>query len=312
MTDILKSLQAFSWRGIEFPVTAMRLSISQSLAEHEYWGFDGARVEATGRKPLIFTATIPFLNGIAPGNAERWGQLYPTTFRKFLSAMADKSTGALIHPEMGDLSAKPHSATADWKGDSARSGAMVEATWTETLVESYDLTALDNPSTVADVRVAATSLDVLETELRSELEGYTLPKFERTFTDTFDELAAVGDQVWAFKLRATGKIDNLIYKANSVREAALRALDPLAWPAVQSATRLLDAAEDLRKSVNAAGGRDIVFYSVPSATTVAALVPVTQTPVGELIELNPTLAIDPIVKRDTVIRYYASHRRFAA
>jgi prophage DNA circulation protein len=311
MVDVLKDLQAFSWRGIEFPVTKMRLSISQTLAEHQYWGFDGARIEATGRRPLIFTATIPFVNGIVPGKSERWGVLYPFEFRKFLAAMSDRSTGALIHPEMGELTAKPHTADAEWKGDEHRDGAMVEATWTETLVEDYDLTAIDNPSPIAIAETAALDLDASKDDLESLVAEYRLPKYERTFADDLTSIAAVGDQIAISQQRVVGKINNVIYKAKQVRDSALRAKNALMWPAIQSATRIADAAIDIRKSL-LESGKDVVFYSVPKATTVAGLVPVTGASTRELLELNPQLAYQPIVRAGTVVRYYTPRRKIAA
>lgn len=311
MVDVLKDLQAFSWRGIEFPVTKMRLSISQNLAEHQYWGFDGARVEATGRKPLIFSATIPFTNGIVPGKAERWGVLYPTTFRQFIAAMADKSTGALIHPEMGDLSAKPHTAEVEWSGDAHRDGAVVNATWTETLVEAYDLTAIDNPSPIATAEAAALDLDASIDDINSLADEYRLPVYEKTFEDDLNNLAAVGDQVALASQRITGRVDNLVYKAKQVRDSALRARDALTWPAVQAATRLSAAMQDIRQSL-VESGQDIILYTVPKATTVAGLVPTTGVSVRDLLELNPQLAYQPVVRAGTVIRYYAARRKVAA
>jgi len=308
MVDVLKDLQAFSWRGIEFPVTKMRLSISQSLAEHQYWGFDGARIEATGREPLIFTASIPFLNGIVPGKAERWGVLYPDTFRRFLAAMADRSTGALIHPEMGDLSAKPHSATVDWSGAEHRDGAVVEATWVETLVEAYDLTAIDNPSPIAAAEIAALDLDASTADLR-ELAP-TLPEFERTFEDDLNAIAAVGDQIAIFKQRAVGRIDSVIYRTKQVRDSALRAKNALTWSVIQDATRLATSMTDIRKSLSKSN-RDVMLYSVPKASTLASLVQATGVPVEELLALNPQLAEAPIVRAGTVVRYYAPRRVIA-
>ena len=95
---LFEQLNACSWRDIPFPISSMKVTVSQDLVQHKYWGVDGASVEATGRAPLEIEAVIPFVNGIVPGKGEKWGVLYPTQFRSFLKAFVDKKTGTLVHP----------------------------------------------------------------------------------------------------------------------------------------------------------------------------------------------------------------------
>lgn len=304
MADIplFSQLLGFKWRDVEFPVNAMSVSLAQNLAMHKPWGKDGAEVEGTGRDSLVFTATIPFRNGVVAAKSESFGVLYPDGWRAFLGAMADRSLGYLIHPELGEIRCKPQKVDSTWDG-SKRDGCDVEATWIETTEDRDGLQdALEyNASPMAEVSLAALDLDA-----SMRLPGNKLPKrpeFKPDLFDTMRQLTAISDQVSLGLRRVTGKVDQLTYRAAQMQQSLARVNDPRNWQAQESVTRMRSA---LRGLVRAMGGNDrqVHYYRVQRASTLAGIAALIPARLPDLMRLNPHLLQSPVVPENTAIRHY--------
>jgi len=305
MTTLFEQLRPFKWRDVGFPVTAMRVSLSQDMAQHKFYGRDAANVEATGRDSLIINATIPFRNGVTPGKGELWSALYPTAFRAFLVAMADSRRGVLQHPELGDVQCKPHTCEVHWDANK-RDGCDVEASWIETVEDDDPSVQLSADSPVAEVTNAAQDLTAQFTNLKNLVP--TLPVYTPGIADFLNGVAAIGDQVSLLKNRASGSIASLMYRLQTVQDSIERAMTPLTWPAIDAIERVRAAANDFNRTVLAAA-RPIATFTVPVATTMAGLsVMLPDANVGDLIKLNPSLMAGPVVPAGTVIRYYVPRR----
>lgn len=305
MSDVFQRLLPAKWRDVEFPVVRMRMSLAHDLAEHKYWGVDGARIEATGMAPVRFTFSIPMHQGIVPGKGESWtpGSLYPVVFRKLVVAFAKKANGALQHPEFGTIICKAERLDIDWAGD-RRGGCEIEASFIETISDQELLLAIPRPNPVGEMTVAAQSLDASEEDLRKLVPE--LPTYKAGFDDMMRSVAAVFDQASLLSMRAAGKIDSIVYRANAVGDSIDRARSALTWPVTQNLERLKAAGYDLRKKLLEIG-RDVVLYVTPGDTTLAGVsAALSDTSLGDLIKLNPQLMSQPRIPGGTAIRYYAS------
>ena len=301
MPTLFEQLRPFKWRDVEFPVSSMRVTLAQGLAQHRYYGRDGANVEATGREPLQLHATIPFRNGIVPGKGERWGILYPTTFRAFLTAMADGRRGSLQHPELGDVQCKPMTCETHWEAN-RRDGCDVEATWVETVEDELDAVLINDESPVQQVELGALDLDAQYTDLAGLIPS--LPSYQPSIADFLNSIAAIGDQVSLLKNRATGSIDSLMYHLNALQDSIERARTPLAWPAIDAIERVRAAAQNVQASL-LAESRSIGLYTVNVTTTLAGLsLLLPEANLVDVIKLNPTLVTRPTIPVGTVVRYY--------
>lgn len=291
---------------VQFPIVSMRVRLRQDLAEHRFWGKDGARVEATGRSPLHVSARIPFRNGIVPGKSESWGVLYPTAFRQFLLAMSDRATGTLVHPELGEIRVKPEEVSFDHTAD-RRDGVDVDASWVETVDDDLDAVNLYDESPVATATIAATDLDAQLGKLSPPPPS--LPAFEPNLGDLMRSIQGVGDQFALSRSKASAKVASLLYRADAIRDSVARAasLTPgeraLRWTVVQATERI---KSDIRASVDAVvgDGRTVKLYTVPKSTTFAGVVKDVGGRFSDIARLNAPLLGRPVIERGTVVRHY--------
>lgn len=310
MPDLFSQLQECKWRTVSFPTVSFSTSIQHDQAQHKWPDRDGAHVEATGRQPLVHRATIPFRNGVSPGKGETFGVLYPDAFRAFLIAFSDRTSGTLIHPELGPVTCKPQMASADWSAN-IRDGVNVTASW----IESYDedkqyAETLARPSPIAGVYIEALDLD-------SQLTQYTDPTGlvkpasvdpkapTMTFTQAITKITGAFDQVSLVSKRAGGYIDAVLYRVNTLQAACYAAKDNATWPIVNSCERLKASLYGL-KQTQLTQQKDILLYVVPKDQTLAAIAATLGASVKDLVTLNSSLANAPIVPRLTSVRYYAT------
>lgn len=331
MTDILSQLSAFSWTSggdgvkIEFPVSEMTMGFTHDMKEHKFWGLDGAEVEATGRNPLAFTAKCLFSNHITPGPNEHFSVLYPSEFRKFILGTSDRATGILNHPEFGPISCKTVSVHVDWRAG-LRDGCAVDAAWIETLDQDTLSKVNNNKSPVNNVQTFAGDLD-------RQLGGTIFasePAFKPDFVDSITSILSVTDQVGIQSARIVGKIDNLSYRLNQIKNSVSfaitpprtsvasivnpdpsqtnRALTTMYWPIRQSVNQMQSSLEAFKEKLLETG-KPIVFYRVPKTTTLAGVTVATGASIFDIMNLNPSLMSKAYLPTGTLVRYYSKANR---
>lgn len=304
-TDLFEQLLAFTWRDVGFPVTKMTVSLAHDLVEHKYWGVDGARIEATGLAPMRFSASIPFINGLAPGRNEKWKDqaLYPKVLRKFLAACALKTTGILTHPELGEIPCKCERVEFDWSGD-RQGGAECQVSWIETKISNDT----DNPtgdSPVQGIGFATQSLDASDANLRLLIP--TLPKYKKTLSDLFRGVQGIFDTVTLLENTTAGKINSIVYRIETVDDSIDRAKSALTWKAKNDIERVKEAADNLRENILKTQNRYVLLFEVKGDTTVAGLCQqIPDTTLRDLIALNPALMRQAEVYKGTIVRHYAA------
>jgi len=344
--ELFRSFPPFIWRSgaagaVQFPIAKAHISLQHDIATHSFWGKDGERQESTGRKSLVFAASIPFRNGIFPGTNEKWGILYPETYSAFIKATANRATGVLSHPVFGDIKCKVRSVETELDA-TRRDGVDVEVTWVET-IEPGD-TGATSIRSVESVSIGATSLDAeLVAATKNKLTAAGLLKKPKTepSTSLFKFVQSIGDQITLLETRVGGKIDKMYANAeiieravtypaqasNAVLRLSKRLVkdggdtrrrarnfvdDPnstasaeacLNWPIRQQIAILRNGLIDLRQNI-LASGKPIIFYTVPKNTTVAGIVASTGAKVPDLVKLNPGIVSKAIVPTGSVVRYY--------
>jgi hypothetical protein len=312
--DVFQQLLSAKWRDIEFPVTKMRASIAHDLVEHKYWGVDGARVESTGLSPWRFTFSIPLINGLQPGRAERWSDLYPHHMRRLTVAFQKKSVGILQHPEFGEISCKAERFDMDW--DAGRRGGIDgELSFVETKLQS-DQSFLDFPTPVQVVDTGAASLD--STSKKTDLaalyasRGLPLPDYLQpssfNFGEAVNKIKAVTDYPDLLERRAAGQLKAVVYNAERLQRSIAPVRSAKTWSVNKSAEQIKASAYDLERSL-IAGRRDVALFTVPHDTTLAGVArQLPDASVADLIRLNPALMLRPEIARGTIVRYYVAQR----
>jgi len=317
---LFEQLLPCTWRGIHFPTSTIKVSLSQDVTEHKYWGKDGADVESTGRAPLEIDAVLPLYNGIAPGKGEKWGVLYPTTFRQLLDAFSDKSKGVLQHPELGEITCKPVS--FDFAHDAQRrDGVEVTVKWVETFEndEGFNTAAKDSPINVADL--AALNLDSSRADLKLLVPDAALP--EEDFVSLMNKVTGFVDSVTTFAQVIGNKPNQVLYRLEQLQNSVERAKNALTWPIIDTIERAKDALHDIKEATSTthtlvgtgpvdgsgspAVGRKIARFLTPNnmtASSIQASLPNANT-LDELMQLNPVLVSKTEIGVGIVIRYYA-------
>ena len=321
VADVLAELLEFKWRDVSFPVTEFETNLEQDLVEHKWPQRDGAHVEATGRAPLVITATIPFRNFVAPGKSESWGRagrdidgtieldqneiLYPIVFRKFVIAMSTRSSGPLQHPEFGIIQCKPKNAHCKWLS-TRRDGCDVHATWVESLDDTVsdfeDILARKSPIPLADVassdldqQIADFGVPLVTTDADS-LAGISFSDQIQSITSSFDAASLVSSQY-------AGQIDHVLYRIDSLEDRITALGDVTAWPLISSCERTKSALHDLKTLLLTTDSNVLTFYTLAD-TTLAALTVQTKATIDELLILNPSLVQQSFVPAFTKVRYY--------
>lgn len=305
INDLFDQLLEFQWRGIGFPVVETEIELRQDLVIHKMVDRDSAHVEGTGRAPMQFTARIPFLNRITPGRAEKWVQpLYPTVWKQFFAACADKSTGLLRHPEIGDITCKCEVARTRWSGD-VRSGVFVNVSWVETDdgIQNNDL-AFSSPSPISSLQNAAVDLDggLFQVNPAITPQPY-VPPF--AFEDLVRAVRSVFDQATLTQKQFAGRIDNIIYQATSLEDAFNRAVNASAlnWPLLLAAEQAKTACYDL-KATQLTKGKRIGQYTTLKDASLSQIAATIGAPITDVMSLNPAYVQFPIVASGSVVRYY--------
>jgi prophage DNA circulation protein len=304
MPDALGNLRQIRWRGIAFPIANLRTQIAQRLAPHEMPDVDGERQEGMGRKAIAVSGRALFLNyGTAFDRTGNSDPLYPTVHRAFLEAMADKTTGELVHPELGPMNCKP--ATADSSLDGGlRDGAVVECSWVETLTDD-EVDVLGTTTPLAAIPTAAADLDAEIARLRilQIKNAHKLPA--ATFADLTRSITRAAGTVGAISHRASRAGSNVIKQLNDVRSALSSARSNTTTAAMRALERL-ESAVHAASLTQFAGGKKLKAYVVPDAdTTLGALARRFGMTVDDIVRLNPRLVGSPRIPRLSLVRYFA-------
>lgn len=305
--DIFDRLLSAQWREVEFPVTRMRFSIAHDLVEHKSWGVDGARVEDTALAPLRFTFSIPLINGLTPGQAERWNNLYPTQMRKLANAFSQRDNGILQHPEFGNVLCKADKFDMDWDAG-RRGGVDAEISFVETNVgglEKFRASPVTGANLAAGTLDSATvKADVSKIFAAKGLEAPSSLTDPFSFTEAMDRIKAISDYPSLVDRKLSGKIDAIVYHAKKLGRSVDGARSPTTWPVRQAVEQMQASAFKMKEKVLAAH-KNIGRFVAPDDTTLAGIA--RQIPgarVGDLITLNPDLIVSPEIPKGTVIRYY--------
>ena len=304
--DVLSALLDHSFKRLSFPSTSYRISLRHDLAQHKFADLDGANIEATGRAPLQFEARIPFLNGIARGSHELWKDpLYPTAFREFFAACADKSTGTLMHPEFGAIQVKTESCTVNWDA-LKRGGVEVDVTWLETVIDDSEFAnflASDSPSAALADASATADAAAGNSAIPNVPQ---LPTFTYSFQDLTNGLTAIANLPSLLDAQVGGRIASLSAQASQLLGAVQNINNVLYWPLTEAAQQIIAATNNLRNQI-LAKNQAILLYVTPFDATLAAIATQIQADLGDVFTLNAQLLESPIVPKGTIVRYYETN-----
>jgi hypothetical protein len=294
MTDILRDLPRFTWRGIELPILSRSARFTQNNAKHRFSYKDGEFIEATGTENWTFQYTLPMREGVV---REPYRKLFITEFTKFVSACRDRTTGDLIDPVLGPFRAKCTS-LSDSTDVNKRDGDDLAVEFVQSPEEGDEDELWTNVENLTSASNEAGKLD--------EQIGLVVWEQEDSPEPTADPLALVDGLIRQAEMemnQISAAVDNAAWKLEKVENSVERLQDPTAWPINRSARRLRKAVHDIGETA-ASPGRIIRNMTTAAGITLSALAASVGMSVQELLTLNPTLAGTPMVYPGTPVLYY--------
>lgn len=313
MTDLFKELPPLYWRGIgPLPVMNRRVSFEQDVVRHKFMYRDDELVESVGRKNWVFEYTLGFYEGIRPG---RYGyeNVYSQMFGRFVDACRDRSEGDLEDPILGTFPARCESldATTDVN---RRDGESVQVRF----IHSPSLDAIEVP--VADlptIEQQGYDLDsqisrALSREDMRELQQFDAGAYNalqdgKNSVDLLDFVAAVGnraavygDQIDSLLAKYYNKVTNVVDALDRVNK---RLNSPRYMTTIREARRQLASIDALRDNPAAPSGKLVAYVTTTQDYTVNELAAWLESPLTEILFLNPDLP-KPLVPAFTKVRYY--------
>ena len=295
-----------SWRGVEFPCGDWEFGFEQDHAEHKFPDRDGALIEATGRAPVTYTFTAFFRNGIDAKATVPTATLplYPVQWRKFIVACLDRSTGSLVHPELGPINVKLKSCKTKCSLDK-RDGVDVDVTFVESPLASEELTdLLRQPSPMGAALASAKSLD----DAVGNIDP--VPEYPDSISPSLlDSMKALSGAVNQFKL-GVGNIGSL---ASSYLDGITDMRDTLVKNGNPATTA--KAIADLDKCFQAVAqvvadakpkGKPVTIAIVQSEATPDAIAAFFGTPVDDFLRMNPSAADRAKLPKDSQVFVYVA------
>lgn len=182
MSDLARTVAAFSYEGVVFPGTDTSVKWGHDKATHQGYLQRGAVIETTGQRARVITVRVPLRNSLRwTGSATR---LYPETYLQ-LREKLKQAEGFLTHPTYGSIVV--HVDDVDENVDPLRpDGLDLTLTFTEqdALTQELDL-SLGSAATPTDAALAyAAEAD----DAAAGLDLTTSTSLEATLGAAFDYL----------------------------------------------------------------------------------------------------------------------------
>jgi hypothetical protein len=294
MTDVLKLLPPFEWRGAQYPVTARRVSFRHEGVEHVIQYRDDEFIEQLGAHGLTFAYTIPCREDIARGPYKNlFVQGLPRLFRDMRSRTPDN----LNDPVFGFFRCKPTSFD-DTTDPQRRDGddVQVEFKYSPDLSEEDPEIQTNLEGSITNLETDAGALD----QAAAEADWAQEPSPEPTI-DPIQGANGVLAQGLAQVEKVSASLDDFAAKLEALEQTCDRAENPQNWPIRASARRLREAAVRTKQRLSEDPVVKIKRVTTKSIRLISELAKEVGMTLDEFIRLNPALVRLPFVPQGTVV-----------
>ena len=283
MTDVLKLLPPFEWRGQQYPLTARRVSFRHEGVEHtiQYRDFDFT--EQLGAHGLTFYYTIPTREDIAKGPYKNlFVQGLPRLFRD----MQNREAADMLDPELGIFRCIPNSfdeTTDVQKRDG--SDVQVEFKYRPLLDDEDPAIKTNLEGSLSGLETDAGALDgaVAQADWAQEPSPEPTVDVIQGANGLLSQGLAQGDKVAA-------KLDDFASKLEALEQTCDRAENPQNWPIRASARRTREAVVRTKAQLSEDPVVKLRRLTINGTTLVISLAKELGITLAALLQLNPGLA----------------------
>ncbi len=291
MSDALKLLPPFEWRGKIYPVIERDFSFSQEGSPNSIQYRDGQFYEMTGAQSPTFSYTIPARQDIALGIYKNlFTEALPTLYRD----CRNRERGDLVDPIRGPFKCKPQM-YGEGLNLALRDGIDVRVTF----VHSPDIVDEEEFFTPLSSQGLASDAGALDAEVA--LVDWKQEPTPEPSADVLDAINGVGAQIEANVGKVNSALHAYAFKMEKVEATAKRLENPDGWHIARAARRNRAAALALAQRTRDPQKRVVAVLQKynKQISVVAAELGMT---IQDLIRLNPALASLGTVPAGTILR----------
>lgn len=298
MTDVLKDLPVFRWRGRAYPVTARRVSFRQGNVEHALERKDNAEVESTGYDNILFEYTLAIRDGLMRGPYEG---AFSIGYRILFADCLNNAVGELIDPLLGAKLCKAQSLD-DTTDVRMRDGTGVTVQFIHTPDdEEADTSALPTAKTVdsqaasvAAVTVEATGLAAGDPAAPVQIEEQgSLIDFLTAAEQIVNAPRNILNQYQGAAARSTARLERVAGIAKTLESYATQGVGPVYWNLEQQSRDLRNAASVAQQNRSQVSPVRTAFAG--QGQTISTLAAQLGVSVDALMRANPRLSRYPII-----------------
>lgn len=294
MTDALKDLPRFRWRGMEVPLTSCKGSFEQDDVIHKFEFRDKELLESQGVKNWRFSYTIPFREDLTKGP---YRKLFSSVLPDFILACRDRTPGPLYDPILGSFRAKVANFAVETDVHK-RDGSDVSVDF----IEAPTIGEIDDFVTVHDVTDKADSRSIDDAIKLVNWKQETPPD---PTTDVLDALDGFGRQIEASGNRYAAALDSYTFKLSKIETTIDRLGDPTTWQLRAAVRRArCDAlVQALTGIVGAGDSKGKTGTKITNGGPIAVVAQSVGMTTQGFLALNQLLSRMPIVPQGTSVRY---------
>jgi hypothetical protein len=298
VTDELRRLPPFRWRGIAYPVLARNVSFSHDGAPTRIQYRDGEFIEQLGARSPTFSYTLALREDIAIKDyLNLFTEGLPILFRDML----DKTRAILEDPVYGSFSCVPQSFDDDIDLQK-RDGTDVRVIFTRSVDIASPFAEEPNP-TISGLITDAGKLDEDLARVDWGQEASPEPSM-----DALNAIAGFGAQIEGNANKGVAALEATAFKLEKIEEQAARLENPDGFQIQRAARRNRAAATNLASRARDPQ-RQVVTVTARYLKTISGVAAEAGMTVKELLDLNPSLARRPSVPPNTPIRVYRADGR---
>lgn len=331
--DQLSNLAECKYNDISFPTTNITFGFKHRLVLHKYPTLNAAKIENTGRDPIIINCTAVFLNSISPGPTETWkkGQLYPITHQELMSKLLSRNQGVFQHPYYGNIVCRVSSVKESLNSD-VRGGVFTDIEFIETIDQDFKIISKN-----IDVNSTASLVDSQLDQLIPDPASLGVQKPAFSLTSLVFNIRSTVGAITNFIPNSLGQINSLINQTDLLVTQVSTAHENIvkgkpfdgnpSFNAFKSNLNKFSRIEDnsknivtlslllinlklfkgklidLKKDINTED-KDISVYVTRERMMMTDLVILLNSNIKDLILLNPILSRFPFIPVNKSVRYY--------
>lgn len=298
MTDVLKLLPPFRWRGIAYPVLARNVSFSHDGAPTRIQYRDGEFIEQLGARSPTFSYTLALREDIA---IKDYRNLFTEGLPVLFRDMLDKTRAILDDPVYGSFSCVPQSFDDDTDLQK-RDGTDIRVIFTRS-VDIASAFAEEQQPTIQGLVTDAGQLDAELTRIDWGQEASPEPSM-----DALNAISGFGAQIEGNANKGVAALHATAFKLEKIEEQAARLKSPDGFQIQRAARRNRAAATALAKRARDPQ-RQVVTVIGHYQKTISGIAAEAGMTVNELLDLNPDLARLPAVPPNIPVRVYRADGR---